>query len=213
MVTVIDPLYKAKDAIKFGWRPEYGAASYNMYVGLVPSPLTLLYSGISAAISQQPSFQGMVPYTAQIADVRTKLSLASTVDFSNKIFYFSLTYVDSTGATSSISDSTVVEVFPVGIMGYYAKEDPTANRHEYVFSHDALKWAKMAGSGQGAVITDPSDFYKSNIILEYTYDTSNLKTIKSYPTDSTLAGAPAKLTTYTYSGSQVTKVVITDSTV
>jgi hypothetical protein len=212
MNSYIEPLYKTKNIIKFGWKPENGAASYKMYVGLSSINLTLLYSNISAQMSERSQDFGKVPYEASIADVQTALGLAATKDFSNTIFYFAITFVNAFGVESGITGSTVVEVFPVGIGARYMKDDPTIFRQGFVFSQDALKWAKMAGSSMGAVITDPSDFYKANIITEYTYDTTNLATVKSYLTDSTV-GSPAKLTTYTYTGTQLTKMVVTDSTV
>ena len=213
MNSYIEPLYKTKNIIKFGWKPENGAASYKMYVGLSSINLTLLYSNISAQMSERSQDFGKVPYEVPIADVQTALGLVATKDFSNTIFYFAITFVNAFGVESGIAGSTVVEVFPVGIGARYMKDDPTIFRQGYVFSLDSLKWSKMAGSSMGAVITDPSDFYKTNSITTYTYvDGTNIATIKSYLPDSTV-GSPAKLTTCTYLGSQLTKVVITDSTV
>jgi len=64
------------------------------------------------------------------------------------------------------------------------------------------------------LVVDSADFFKSNITTEYTYDGTNLSTIKSYPSDSTTAGYPAKLTAYTYTGGGlVSKIQITDSTI
>lgn len=216
MVSFIEPLYKSKNQIKFGWKPENGAVSYKMYVGLTPvaASLTILYPNISAIISENSQDLGKVPYTALITDVQTALSLATTKDFSNTVFYFAITYVNAFGQESAIAGSTVIEVFPVGVGSRYLKEDPTIFRQGYVFSHDALKWVRMSGSSQGAVITDLSDFYKSNITTVYTYvDGTNVQTSLSYPSDATAAGSYAKLTTYTYQGSNVTKIVVTDSTV
>ena len=55
--------------------------------------------------------------------------------------------------------------------------------------------------------------YQINTVTEYTYDGTNVATIKTYLSDSTTAGSPAKLVSYQYSGSQITKVTVTDSTV
>lgn len=213
MNSFIEPLYKAQDLITFGWNREAGAVSYKVYVGLFPGSLVLLGGDIPDVASSQPVGRGKVLYDADIADVRTELSLASTVSFLNKVFYFAITYVDSLGAESALADSTVVEVPPVGITPKTMKDDPTIRRQGFVYSSDALRWVKMAGSSDGAVITDPSDFYKANVTTEYTYDGTNVDTVKSYLSDATTAGSPAKLTTYTYSGSLVTKIEITDSTV
>jgi len=215
MNSFIEPLYKAVDLIKFGWSRETGAVSYNMYVGLTSGSgtLTALYTGIPDFASQQPVGLGKVIYDVTIEDVRSVLSLANTVNFGNKVFYFAITYVDSVGSESLLADSRIVEVPPVGIIPKTMKDDPTMNRHGYVFSDDLLRWVKMAGSSSGAVITSASDFYKDNITTEYTYDGTNISTMKSYLSDTTTAGSPAKLTTYTYSGSDLIKTVVTDSTV
>lgn len=215
MNSFIEPLYKSLNIIKFGWNRESGAVSYNVYVGTLPgaAALSKLVENLPDSASQEPVGRGKVVYDALIEDVRALLSLASTVNFGNKIFYFAITYMDSVGAESAIADSTVVEVPPTGITPKGMKDDPTMRRHGFVFSDDALRWVKMAGSSRGAVITDPSDYYKTNITTEYTYDGTNVGTTKSYLSDATAVGSPAKLTTYTYSGSQVTKIEITDSTV
>lgn len=211
MVSSIEPLYKSVNAIKFGWARESGAVSYNIYVGKVESPLTLLVSNIADVPSEQALARGKVYYEVAIADVRTTLSLAATVDFSNTVFFFAITYVNSGGAESSLSDSTIVEVPPVGIISKPMKDDPTIRRHPFVFSDGLQRWVKQVGSASGAMVVDTSDYYKTNITTEYTYDGTNLKTALSYLSDAT-TGSPAKLTTYTYSGSQVTKMEITDTT-
>jgi hypothetical protein len=211
MQSFIEPLYKSASAIQFGWRPEPGAASYKVYVGLSATSLTLLASNISAQPSQASQDRGKVPYTAQASAVQALLG--TTLDFGNSTFFFAITYVDSTGASSLLANSTIVEVPPVGITTRFMKDDPTINRHVYYFSPDLQKWVKGVGSSSGAMVTDTADFFKANITTVYTYDTTNVKTTKSYPSDATTAGSPAKLTTYTYSGSQLTKVVIQDSTV
>ena len=213
MDSFIEPLYKSIDRIKFGWRRESGAVSYNIYVGQVSGSLSLIYSLIPDVASKEPVGLGKVIYDALIEDVRTTLTLGSTINFGNKTFYFAITYVDSVGAESALADSRTVEVPPVGIIPKTMKDDPTINRHPYVYSEDLLRWIKMAGSSSGALVTSESSFYKDNITTDYTYDGTNLSTEKSYLSDSTTAGSPAKLTSYTYSGSQVTKIVVTDSTV
>lgn len=213
MNSFIEPLYKAVNVIKFGWNRESGAVSYNIYVGQISGSLSLIYSDIPDITSRQPIGLGKVIYDAVIEDVRTTLSLVNTVDFGNRAFFFAITYVDSVGSESAIADSRVVEVFPVGIIPKTMKDDPTVARHSYVFSEDILRWVKMAGSSSGALVTSESGLYKDNITTDYTYDGTNLLTEKAYLSDATIAGSPAKLTAYTYSGSQLTKVVVTDSTV
>lgn len=215
MINVIQPLYKSVNQIKFGWNQEPGAASYNVYVGLAPANLQELAADVSNIPSTASSDLGKVPYTAHIADVQAVLSLTTDYDFSNTVFFFAITYNDSTGTESQhapIPSSNIIEVPPVGIIPRFMKDDPTMNRHPYVFNNDLQKWTKAAGSPMGAVIVDAADFYKSNITVEYTYDGTNLSTIKSYPSDATASGSPAKLTTYTYNG-LVSKIQITDSTV
>ena len=213
MDSFIEPLYKSVNIIKFGWNRETDAVSYNVYVGLTASSLSLLYSDILDIPSKQPVGLGKVIYDATIEDVRTVLSLANTVNFGNKTLFFAITYVDSVGSESALADSTKVEVFPVGIIPKTMKDDPTMNRHGYVFSDALWRWVKMAGSSAGALVTSESDFYKDNIITDYTYDGTNIATTRSYLSDATIAGSPAKLTTYTYSGSDLTQVAVTDSTV
>jgi len=215
MNSVIEPLYKSPNKITFGWEQETGAYGYKIYVGLGPSTsfMNLLYDNISPQASHETPTVGKVPYIADIEDIRDILGLASTITFNNKLFYFTLTYVDSAGTESALADSTIIEVPPVGIIPKKMKDDPSINRHGYVFSDADLKWIKMAGTSSGGVIIDANDFYKANIVLEYTYDGTDLKTMKSYPSDATSAGSPAKLTTYTYTGGLLTKTEITDSTV
>lgn len=213
MNSFIEPLYKAVNLIKFGWSRETDAVSYNIYVGQISGSLSLIYSGIPDIASQQPVGLGKVVYDVTIEDVRTILSLASTVDFGNKVLYFAITYVDSVGSESALADSRIVKVPPVGIIPKTMKDDPTINRHPYVYSDELLRWVKVAGSSSGAMITSDSGFYKDNITTDYTYDGTNLSTEKSYLSDATTVGSPAKLTTYTYSGSQLIKVTVTDSTV
>lgn len=215
MLSFIEPLYKSKSEIQFGWTPESGAVAYNVYVGLGPNQtlLTRLDSSVSNVPSNLTSSRGKIPYTVGASDVQSVLGLSSANDFSNRVFYFAITSINASNVESSLSDSTVVEVPPMGIIPKTMKDDPTINRHEYVFSDQIQRWTKAMGSSSGAVIVDSADFYKMNMTSVYTYDGTNLKTVKSYPSDATLTGMPAKLTTYTYSGSFVTKMVITDSTI
>ena len=89
MTSFIEALYKSPEKITFGWNAEVGAYSYKIYVGLSPTSaaMTLLYSNISAQVSQVTPTVGKVAAVVDIADVRTALSLLSTVDFNNKVFY------------------------------------------------------------------------------------------------------------------------------
>jgi len=221
MVTYLEPLTKTANQILFAWKPEQGGAAvtYNMYVGLTPTPSTLvqLYDKIAPYPSKNPRSLGKVAYTADIADVQAVLGLNAVMDFTNTVFYFTITYVDSTNTESNIDLSTVVKVNTVGIQPPYMKDDPSINRHMYVFCDDlpdiGQRWVKAAGSSNGAVIVDTADYFKANITTVYTYDGTDLATTKSYPSDSTTPGSPAKLTTYTFSGGVVTKIAVTDSTV
>ncbi len=210
MESFIEPLYKSKDEIKFAWAPEDGAASYKVYVGLVPSGLSLLAEGLSNRTSELALARGKVLYIASASDVQALLSL-TTEDFSDTVFYWAITYVNSAGSESALADSTVVEVPPVGILPKLMKDDPSIRRHPFVFSDDLQRWTKAMGSSSGAQIVDSSDFYKMNMTTEYTYDGTDMSTSLSYMSDAT-TGSPAKLTTYTYVASQLTKVEITDTT-
>jgi hypothetical protein len=214
MVTYIEALYKSPQSILFGWKPEPGigpSASYNVYVGTNDSTVSLLASGIPNIVDNFPVTQGRISYKASLSSVLAVTSL-SNVDFTNKVFYFAITDVVN-GTESDINNSTVVEVPPVGITSKFMKDDPTMNRHGFVFNDDIQRWVKMAGSPSGATVTDSADFYKSNITTVYNYDGTNLSSTLSYLSDETTSGSAAKLTTYSYSGSQLTKVVVTDSTV
>jgi len=214
MISVIEALYKNKDKIDFGWKPEPGAVSYNVYVGLAPGVMVSLATGIPSIPSDMARFLGKIPYSAQIADVRTALSLAATVDFSTRVFYFAIVYTNALSVTSTLADSTIVEVPPPGIVSKAMKDDPSINRHIYFFSPEDQNWVKAVGSSSGALVVETADFFKSNITTVYTYDGTNLSTIKSYPSDATVTGYPAKLTTYTYNvGGLVSKIQITDSTI
>lgn len=217
MQTRIEPLYKSPDKIEFGWNKEPGdVASYNVYVGMagIVSALTQLNAdAIPNYASDFPQYRGKVAYVAEIAAVRALLSLSSSIDFSNVVLYWAITTVDSAGSESSLADSTIVTVYPTGIDTKVQKDDHTIDRHIYGFSDDLIRWIKLSASGKGALIVDTSDYYKDNITTDYTYDGTNLTTTRSYPSDQTSSGMPAKLTTYEYSGSQLTKVTITDSTV
>jgi len=172
-----------------------------------------LYDGLDAQVSKSPVTLGKVACDVEIADVRTVLTLASTVDFTNTVFFFAITYKDSVGSWSATTTSTIVEVPPVGIIPRYMKDDPTTNRHEYFFSDMVQKWVKAAGTSTGALYTSTSNFFADNLITDYVYDGTNITGEKIYPSDMTTAGSPAKLITYTYSGSNLIKKVISDSTV
>jgi hypothetical protein len=212
MISFIEPLYKSQNSILFAWNPEPGALSYNIYVGInsLVGSMVSLFTKINPTPGNSPAAPGKIAYKVNIVDVQTALSLASG-DFSDTTFYFAVTYNNPTD--SGISNSRIVKIPPVGIVSSYMKDDPTTNRHPFVFSNDIESWVKAAGSSYGATIVDSADFYKSNITIDYTYDGTNLATVKSYPSDSTSSGLPAKLTTYTYSGGKVIKIQITDSTV
>jgi len=213
MTSFIEALYKTASSIQFAWIPEAGAVSYNVYVSLGPDPslLQLLATGIDINPSTAIPSRGKVVYTAQVADVQSLLGIPSTQDFSNKLFYFAVTYYDSLG--SEQGPAAIVPVPPVGIVSKTMRDDPTINRHGYVFSNDDQRWIKMAGSSSGAVIVNTADFYKTNLTSEYTWDGTNLTVIKSYPSDATSVGMPCKLTVNTYLGSQLVKISITDSTI
>jgi hypothetical protein len=217
MISFIEPLYKSPASIIFGWKQEPTAGpldTYNVYVGTVavPASMKAIATLIPNVKDNAPQTQGRVSYTANIANVQALLSLPATTDFSNKVFYFAITVVIA-GSETLLANSTIVQVPPVGITPKFMKDDPTQNRHGFVFSDDIQKWVKMAGSSLGAVIVDTADFYKANLTTIYTYDGTNLSSVLSYFSDATVSGSPAKLTTYTYSGSNVSKIVITDSTV
>jgi len=220
MVTFIEPLYKDIDKIVFGWNPESASvSSYNVYVGLAPATGSLnLLANTGKQASQSPATRGKVVYEALIANVRTLLSLPSHWDFSNRVFYWAITYLDSVGTESPIADSRIVTVPPTGILGKEMKEDPTINRHLYAFSDESQRWIKIAGSRSGGVAVNSCDFYLINSTTEYTYDGSG-KTLteKTYLTDGTISGSSAKLKTYEYGDSSnptlPTKIIISDSTV
>jgi len=214
MISFIEPYYKSAGKIDFVWSPEQGAASYNMYVGLSSTALVSLYTGIPTTPSRDSRTIGKVYMPCLIEEVRTALSLADSITFAGStVFYFAITYVNSLGVESSLSDSRIVKVTPVGITIDTMKDDPTSNRHCFVFSQDLQRWIKMAGTSTGSLVVDSSPFYSANITTVYTYDGTNVSTIKSYPSDATTTGSYAKLTTYTYAGSQISKITITDSTV
>lgn len=222
MNTFIEPLYKDPLKIIFGWSPESGVtvASYNVYIGLVPTIANLvsLATGVKPDQSKQASTRGKIVYEAEIADVRTALSLSSDKDFSNTTFYLAITYVDNASVESSLSDSRVVTVPPTGIFPKEMKEDPTINRHLFEFSENRQRWIKVCGSEAGGIAVDQNDFYRINTVSEYTYDASgSVLTAKSYLSDNTAAGAPAKLIIYEYNDptnpTKATKITVSDSTV
>jgi len=216
MNSFIEPLNKTADKIQFGWKPESptGVSSYKIYVGQVPGSLTLLASNIAYQPSNEPGSFKKVTYDVTIDSVRTTLGIPTTFSFANLLLYFAITYVDSYGTESALTDSVVVEVPPVGIYGKTMKEDPTQNRHIYGFSDELQRWIKTASTGRGALIVDTSDYFKANMITQYTRDTSgNVLTALSYFGDRTTAGSPAKLITYDYTSGYVSMVTVSDSTV
>jgi hypothetical protein len=211
-----EALYKSTDNISLGWNPEPGNVSaYNLYVGYVPAAgsLTRLDSSIGSRPSTLPGNYGKVVIDVSLSDVSAALGSPLTGSFSNSLLYFALTTINSVGTESNISNSVVSEIPPVGVLARVQREDPTSNRHVWGFSDELQKWSKAAASGRGALITDPSDYYKANITTEYTWDGTNLASTRSYLSDLTASGSPAKLTTYEYTGSQLDKVIIIDSTV
>jgi len=212
MNSVIEPLYKSVNYIDFGWAKEPEAVTYNMYVGLSAGALVKVYSAIPPYVSGRPQDRGKVPWRAELADVLTTLGITGKT-FGDTVFWFAITYVNSSSVESLLSDSTIVEVPPVGITTRYMRDDPTINRHNFVWSDFDQRWLKMAGTSGGSVAVDTGDFFKSNITIQYTYDGTRVSTIKSFPTDAT-TGAAAKLTTYSYTGGGlVSQISITDSTV
>jgi len=217
MNTFIEVLYKAADKITFGWTPEAptGILGYNVYVGQVsiPGSLTLITANVAPQVSNDSISYRKVTCNITATQVQTVLGLPVTSDFSNLLLYFSITYIDGAGE-SAIALSTVVEVPPVGVNGKTMREDPSINRHLYGFSDELQRWIKAASSGSGALIVDSNAFYKSNMISEYTRDSSgNVLTEKAYFSDRTVSGSPAKLITYEYSAGFVSKVTVSDSTV
>ena len=217
MNTFIEVLYKAADKISFGWNPEAptGILGYNMYVGQVAISGSM--SSIVNNIAPQPSNSSQsyrkVTCDVTATEVQTVLGLPATLDFSNLLLYFTITYITGAGE-SPRADSTIVEVPPVGVNGRTMREDPSINRHLYGFSDEMQRWIKVAGTGNGALIVDNNPFYKSNMIMEYTRDSSgNVLTEKAYFSDRTMSGSPAKLITYDYDAGFVSKITITDSTV
>jgi len=211
---LIEPLVKSPDKIQFGWKPVDSADTYKVYASQTSDPtgMTLL-AEVSNQVSRLPTGLGMGVYDAEIADVQSALSLSSDLDFSNTILYFAVTYV-SGGVEDPISASEVVEVPPVGVTPKVMKDDPSIRRQGMVFSDSLQRWTKMMGSGAGAVVTDSCPLYAANTVSEFTYDGSgNVLTEKTYLSDRTSAGSPAKLKTYEYTGSDITKITITDSTV
>ena len=213
MNSFVESIYKTPNTVTLGWAREAGADTYKLYVSSVATvaSMVLLAQNIPDVPHEQPTGRGKVVYPVSISSVQAALSLASTLTFANTAFYFAITYV-SGGVESSLNNSTIVEVLPVGVTVKFMKDDPAINRHGYVFSDEDYKWYKMSGSTKGALAVDVSDYYKVNITSDFTYDGTNISTIKSYLSDAT-TGSPAKLTSYTYGGGLVTKIVISDSTV
>ena len=215
MVTFIEPLFKSSASIKFGWNPEPGVtvSSYNIYVGKVPGTLTQIVGGINPRVSNDTPAYKKIVYDVPVSLVISTLSLLATVTFDTLDLYWAITYVNSAGSESSLTDSTIVEVPPVGIMGKTKREDPTANRNIYGFSEQLQRWIKAASSSSGAIIVSSSGYYQDNIVTATTYDASGRPlTEKFYRSDMTIAGSPAKLVTYSY-GSGTSLKVVSDSTV
>lgn len=214
MVTFIESLYKSINQITFGWKPEPGAVAkaYNMYVGLSPASLIRVYSNIPPTVATDMQAIGKVPWFANSADVAAVLGYPN-LNFGNADLFFAITYIDANNAESALAGSTVIEVPPVGITTRFMKDDPAINRHMYVFSNDIQKWVKVLGTPIGAMVVDTSDYFKANMVTEYTYSGSNVATERIYPSDATTSGSPAKLITYSYSGSNLIKTVVSDSTV
>jgi len=212
MAIQMEVLFKAGNLAHLAWKPYSGAFSYRLYVGLSSGSLTLLYDNISALPSQMPADRGKIGVRAPIEDIQNLLGL-TTESFLNTTFFFTVRYLDSAAVESPLVTADIIEVQPVGVAARTMRDDPSLFVQNYVFCPDLYRWVKMAGSSSGALATVTSGFYSANTVTEYTYDGTNLSTEKVYPSDATVAGSPAKLTTYEYSGSQVTKITITDSTV
>jgi hypothetical protein len=217
MNTFIEVLYKAADKISFGWNPEAttGILGYNVYVGQVAisGSMTVIAANVAPQPSNSSQSYRKVTCDITATEVQTVLGLPATLDFSNLLLYFTITYITGAGE-SLIADSTIVEVPPVGVNGRTMREDPSINRHLYGFSDEMQRWIKVAGTGSGALIVDDNPFYKSNMVMEYTRDSSgNVLTEKAYFSDRTMVGSPAKLITYNYNAGFVSKVSISDTTV
>lgn len=220
MATTVETLYKTASTMVLGWNREpvdpATLKSYKLYVGLagVTASLNLLASNISPRTSDQPAHRGKVVYEVSIQDIRTLLGLPVTVDFTNVILFYAVTYVNQSDVESSLANSIISESLPVGIMPKQRKDDPTTYRQIFGFSDNDLRWVKAAASPNGGLIVDNSDFYKANIITEYTYTgTGDVSTAKSYLADRTASGSPAKLVINEYSGGDLVKTTVTDSTV
>lgn len=219
-MAIVESLWKSSDKMILGWNPEpvnpTTVRYYKLYIGLagITGSLTLLADNVSPRPSAQPAYRGKVAYEAEISEVRTTLGLPSTVNFTNIILYYAVTYVDQTGSETALASSPISESLPVGIMPREKKDDPTAYRQIFGFSDSSLRWVKAAASNNGGLIVDTSDFYKANVITEYTYTgTGDVSTAKSYLADRTAPGSPAKLVINEYSGSNLVKSTVTDSTV
>ena len=218
MNSFVEVLDKSANTLLLGWRPEAttGISGYNVYVGQVPiaESMKLIAENVAPQLSNEPGSYKKVTASISASAVATALGLSVTSNFSNLLLYFTITYIDMSLTESSIGDSIIVEVPPVGVMIKTMKEDPTANRHIYGFSEELQKWIKAMSSSSGALITDACNLYRANTITEYTRDASgNVLTEKVYFSDRTAAGSPAKLITYDYTGLYVGRVSIVDSTV
>ena len=222
MNTKIEAIRKTQDFIVFAWNPEDDAtpSSYTVYVSTIPNSVSMvsLAANVSPQITKNVAAGlNKIPYQANIADVRTALSLASTNNFTNTLLYFTITYTEN-GSESAIADSVIVEVPPVGIVRPTGVDDPTANRNIFLWSDEIQKWHKAAGSSRGGIATGDSIYYQVNETQEWTYDSSgNPLTAKAYLSDATASGSYAKSVAYEYSDTtnptKPTKIIVTDSTV
>lgn len=213
-MTTIEALYKSLNKMTMGWTPDPDAASYKVYAGMTAdfSSMTMLVENINTRSSDAPGDRGKVVYNAALADVISALGLPATTTFGNVALWWAVTTVDANGVETS--DPNTVKIYPVGVEQSHRKDDPTANRHMHAFSEEIYRWVKLAASSDGALVTDAAGgFFATNTVTEYTYDGTNLATEKTYLSDATAAGSPAKLKTYEYSGGDLIKVTITDSTV
>jgi len=215
MATTVDALQKSTSKLLLAWSPVLGVQSYNLYGGLVnlSGSLVLLKTTVPPITSQKPGEVGKIAVEVTIEEVRTTLSLTSIADFSNTQFFFAVTSMNTAGVWSAIADSPIATIPPVGITIKYQKDDPGGNRHMFGFSEEAWRWVKVMASSGGALVTDSNAFYAMNTVTAYTYDTTNVSSMKIFLSDHTTAGSPAKLYSYEYTGSLVSKVTVTDSTV
>lgn len=221
MQATVNSLWKQSDTMVLGWKPDSSIdpadiKNYKIYVGLanLSTALVLLGDNINPQVSELPAHRGNVVYQATIADVRSVLSLPTTINFTNVLLYYAVTYVNHSGVESTLANSTISESLPAGIEPKQRKDDPTAYRQIFGFNDNDYRWVKLAASNNGGVAVDSADFYRINTITEYTYTGGgDVSTAKSYLSDRTWAGSPAKLIINEYSGSNLIKTTVMDSTV